>query len=114
MGSTCRRAQLHHHVLHQCLQQATELYLCDRHSFRMNLQRFLPSEMSPETPMPKWSSILKSFLWKVPISADVRFIDARTICVALCSSQPSAQAPRQQHQCQGQTCTNFWNVQALI
>ena len=74
----------------ECLQQAMELYLWDRHSFRMNLQRFLPSEMSPETPMPKWSSILKSFLWKVPISADVRFIDARTICVVLCGSQPSA------------------------
>ena len=71
-------------------EQQMELNLWDRHSFRMNLQRFLPSEMSPETPMPKWSSILKSFLWKVPISADVRFIDARTICVALCSSQPSA------------------------
>ena len=35
--------------------------------------------------MPKWSSILKSFRWKVPISADVLFIEARTMCVLLCT-----------------------------
>ena len=60
-------------------------HLWDRHSLRMNLQRFLPSEMRPATPMPRWSSILKSFRWKVPISADVLFMEARTICVLLCT-----------------------------
>ena len=71
-------------------------YLWDRHSLRMNLHRFLPSEMRPETPMPRWSSILKSFRWKVPISADVLF-DRRQddVCVALhpraaCSTHSTA------------------------
>ncbi len=46
--------------------------------------------------MPRWSSILKSFRWKVPISADVLFIDARTMCVLLCTHALLAQHTAQQ------------------
>lgn len=63
----------------------SEQHLWDKHSLRMNLHRFLPSEMRPDTPMPRWSSILKSFRWKVPISADVLLMDASTMWVLLCT-----------------------------
>ena len=57
--------------------------LCDRHSLRMKRLRLRPSEMRPATPIPRWSSILNSFRWNLPSSADVLFTDASTTCVLL-------------------------------
>ena len=34
-----------------------------KHSFLMYLQRILPSAISPDTAMPTWLSILKTFFW---------------------------------------------------
>lgn len=50
----------------------------------MNLQRLLPSEMSPEAAMPRWSSTLKIFCRDDVSSESARFKVASTTCVLLC------------------------------